>query len=71
MIKEAVDKCNGMYKDKKIVRYMWIGAIPIIVLCAFFDWVLIGSFNLVQYIWLCAWEYCIFWMGIWIGYGLR
>jgi len=71
MLRKITEKCNRMYKDKKVMRIMWWGAIPIVLLCAFFDWVLIGSFNLVQYIWLCAWEYCIFWMGLWIGYGLR
>jgi hypothetical protein len=57
-----------MWKFKTIM----ILAIPIILVAALLDVWLIGRMNFKEYLFQCAWEYALFWTGIWIGfYKLR
>jgi len=52
-------------------RRLWLvalgTAIPVITLGAFLDVYLLGAHSFWEYVFVCAWEYTIFWNGIWIG----
>lgn len=42
-------------------------AIPIILITSLLDTWIIGRMTWKDYIFQCAWEYSIFWMGYWLG----
>jgi len=50
--------------NKKLV---FLFAIPIVLLFSFLDTLLLGNMSWKEYIFQCAWEYCIFWVGFYFG----
>ena len=52
--------------NKKLKRIMLLG-IGIIPIAALGDVWLIGSTSFINYIYICAWEYLIFWTGLYYG----
>jgi len=50
--------------NKKKV-FLW--AIPVIMVCAYLDTLFIGLHSFWDYVYICIWEYCIFWCGFYFG----
>jgi len=50
--------------NKKLI---FISAIPIILLFSFLDVLILNNMIWKEYIFQCAWEYCIFWVGFYFG----
>ena len=61
-------KENDYLKSRKINKKLIFGfAIPIIFLSSYADFLLIGGTSFLNYIFICAWEYCLFWVGFYYG----
>lgn len=41
--------------------------IPIIMICAYLDCLIVGYHDFWGYLWLCAWEYTIYYFGVLTG----
>lgn len=53
----------------RILGYLW--AIPAILLFAYLDVILINKGSFWGYVIVCAFEYAIFWLGIYIGMNMK
>jgi hypothetical protein len=50
---------------------MLIGMIIIVPIGAYLDLRWVGLHSFVQYLFICLWEYSLFWMGIFIGERIK
>ena len=62
------DKPKKPYKASTI---MILGAIPVILIGATADWYFLTLHSWINYAFICAWEYSIFWVGIYCGRQLK
>lgn len=56
-----------MIPQKKLNIILLIGALPIIMAGAYLDATLEGYRTFWSYVYICTWEYMIFWLGMVVG----
>ena len=68
---ETIDSINKLFWDnKRILIFMLIMAPFVIIGSAMWDYWVVGFYDVREYVILCFFEYCLFWMGLWFGVGL-
>jgi hypothetical protein len=67
-ILNKIRNVNTLFKNNPRVLFTMLVFAPIIIIgCAMWDRYAIGFYDVYNYIFLCFWEYCLFWMGMWFG----
>lgn len=51
----------------RLEKIMLIGMFVLIPIGAYLDLIWIGMMSFKQYVFVCLWEYAIFWMGVFVG----
>jgi hypothetical protein len=55
----------------KLEKIMLIGMLILIPLGAYLDLLLVGVHSFKQYLFICLWEYALFWTGIFVGERIK